>query len=465
VKIFWKIYLVVFIAFMVIASAVGYFTASMEIAEAQKNILKENQIAASFISKQIETGYVEYGWPFESLSELAKDQNFLFWWIVKPDGVIYLGDKAEFIGMSAYDYYPELKNGHPAEKTILNRSQGYGIIIKPVEINRERWTFIQGFSLDYINTIKRRIASLAVVIFIIALTMLGFFLYYSINYLVLPLESLKKGAEAIGKGDLDYRVETASHDEIGELAGIFNQMTRDLKSSQEELVQAEKLSAIGFLAAGVAHELNNPLTGILNLLGIFRDELDPQTQKHEDVLNMIKAAEHMAKVINDLTSFARQTKDEFSAVDINDIVEATLSFSNCQLAKNKVKLIKDYGAGLQVWADKSRLQQVVLNMLANACDAMPEGGSFTIRTRLSEQGDDVIIEFIDTGMGIKKEDVAKIFTPFFTTKLRGKGTGLGLAVSYGIIKKHNGDITVTSEPGKGTAFKVVLPRLKKGAHA
>lgn len=232
----------------------------------------------------------------------------------------------------------------------------------------------------------------------------------------------------------------------------------ELKGLKSRLIQAKKLSAIGRLAAGVAHELNSPLDGIMTLLRLSRRQVAEGSKDHEQTIAMLTAAEHMAGIIQDLTSFARETKGAMEKVNLNDVIESTLSFSAYQLTERNITIIKDFSDSLpEIRGDKGQLQQVVLNLIINARDAMSGGGTLRIRTGSSGDNEKVLMEFADTGSGIAEENLDKIFDPFFTTKKTGEGIGLGLSVSYGIVEYHKGEIAVASKPGEGTIFSVTFP--------
>ncbi len=232
-----------------------------------------------------------------------------------------------------------------------------------------------------------------------------------------------------------------------------------LKESQLQLIQNTKLTAIGQLAAGVAHELNSPLAGLVSMIKVQKKRVQNKSEE-KDFNLMFEATQHMAKIVSDLNSFARESSNEFTDCDLNEIIESTLSFSENQLEGRNIKLKKEFAKDLpKVKGDRTQLQQVVLNFLTNARDAIGEDGQLTIKT--SRFDAHARMEFIDTGVGIKKEDLPKIFDPFFSTKGQGKGVGLGLSVTYGIVQNHSGKINVESEPGKGAKFTVLLPMMKK----
>ena len=244
--------------------------------------------------------------------------------------------------------------------------------------------------------------------------------------------------------------------------------TMELMKSQARLLQSEKLSVMGQMAAGLAHELNSPLAGLLPLIEKYRDRAGNGSGKYRELSMMLKASEHMAKIIRDFGSFSREPGLEFEGISINDVIDDTLSFSSGRLNQSRVEIVKEYSQGLPViYGDKTGLQQVVLNMMSNARDAMPDGGKLIIRTGVSSDNTLIIMEFIDSGLGIKNDYINKIFDPFFTTKKTGEGVGLGLSVSNVIVNNHGGDISVESVKGKGTKFAVSLPasNLREGTNA
>jgi PAS domain S-box-containing protein len=247
-----------------------------------------------------------------------------------------------------------------------------------------------------------------------------------------------------------------------ELEQRVQEKSDELKKSQAQLIQSEKFTVMGQLAAGLAHELNSPLAGLLPLLEKYRRKAEKDSEAYNELTLMLNAGQHMAKIVKDFGSFSRDDKGVLVELDLNKMIEDTLNFSASQLKKRGIKIIREYAEGLPpIYADRTGLQQVVLNMVANARDAMPGGGDLIIKTGFTEGGNKVAMKFIDDGQGIGEEVFDKIFDPFFTTKKHGEGVGLGLSVSYGIIKKHNGEIAVESTQGKGTMFTVLLPLMDK----
>jgi two-component system NtrC family sensor kinase len=291
----------------------------------------------------------------------------------------------------------------------------------------------------------------------------------------------------ISKGDLDFVIEVPSNDEMGLLAQTFNSMARDIKNYREsmenwtraleeevqkktaeimrahdQLINAEKLASLGRMAAGVAHELNSPLTGIVTFSHLLLKRTPENAQDVEDLEVIIAQAERCSKIVKSLLGFSRKTTSEKALVSVNALIETTIAMVRNQAKFHNIRFALSLDPALpSVAADPNQLQQVFLNLFINASDAMNEKGEIAVRTRLSDDASAdkklIEIEFTDTGPGIPEGHLGKIFEPFFTTKPIGKGTGLGLAVSYGIIKKHEGNISVRSEPGKGASFFVRLP--------
>ena len=224
------------------------------------------------------------------------------------------------------------------------------------------------------------------------------------------------------------------------------------------------MASIGMLAAGVAHEVNTPLAGISSYTQLLREQVDdaPQAALLEKIEKQTFRA---AKIVNNLLNFSRSAGAEMEPLDVNKIVLDVLSLLEHQLEKSRIKVRKELLSDLPaVRGNENRLQQVFFNLVLNARDAMPSGGWLTLETR-ADEGDTVVLEVRDTGVGIKREDIKRIYDPFFTTKGIGRGTGLGLSVSYGIVQEHGGAIFVDSTPGLGTRFQVALPAHTVGAAA
>ncbi len=237
------------------------------------------------------------------------------------------------------------------------------------------------------------------------------------------------------------------------------EIIRRLKESREQLIHAEKLTSLGQLAASVAHEINNPLAGVLTYTKLLEKKVAGDTFRKEDALDYLAKMEsevsRCSRIIRNLLDFSRQTEPHFKQVDINQVLEQVLAMVGHQAQIQKVEIVKEFSPSLpEVMADFDQLQQVFTNLMLNAIQAMPGGGKLTVRTSVANS--QVKVDVQDTGCGISKENLSKLFTPFFTTKEKGKGVGLGLAVIRRIVERHKGEIKVESEVGKGTTFSLYL---------
>jgi two-component system NtrC family sensor kinase len=293
-----------------------------------------------------------------------------------------------------------------------------------------------------------------------------------------PVNRLLEATRSLKSGNLDHKVE-GMKEEFGELASSFNEMAgsikeqmlrmreaeqtlekanQELKHTQGQMVRAETMAALGTLSSGISHELSTPLSVILNMTQLMKREVkdDPALLKDMEVVEY--EVNQAIKVTRSLLGFARSTRTNKEPVDVNRILEDLFKILEFQPAAKSVKRNKRLAPDLPViHSNSGQIRQVFLNIILNAIQAMPEGGELDISTGRwrTDVKNGVVITIGDTGSGIPKEDIGKIFQPFFTTK--EEGTGLGLAISYGIIKEHNGNIEVESEVGRGTTFRVFLP--------
>ena len=304
------------------------------------------------------------------------------------------------------------------------------------------------------------------------------FVWSLIRRITQPLVELRDNAEAVGHGDFTRRITRFSNDECGAVAVAFNDMTGNLqasraeleqavgslKTTQAQLVQSEKLSAVGQFVAGIAHELNNPLTVVIGFSDLLLNtEIDP---KHKDHLSRIsKSATRCHKIVNSLLGFSRQHEPERKRVRLNDLADAVVEIVAYDLRTSNIALVKEYEPNLPlILGDFHQLQQVVLNIISNArqaTEAFRRDGQIVLRTGFTDT--DVWLRIKDNGPGMSREILSRIFDPFFTTKPQGKGTGLGLSLSYGIVQEHRGRIRAESQPGVGTEFILELPLDDSGA--
>jgi two-component system NtrC family sensor kinase len=302
------------------------------------------------------------------------------------------------------------------------------------------------------------------------------------RYVGRPVRRLLTGTQKIASGEFAHRIPVSGNDEIAELARSFNHMTEslgkayaelqalastleqrvaqkteELRSAQLQIARAEKLASLGRMAAGVAHELNNPLTGVLTFAHLVARKMPGDSQELADLRVVIGETNRCARIIRDLLQFARETEPDQKPEDLNEIIRQSLLILQPQALFHDIRVEMRLAENLPlVVMDAGQIRQVLVNILLNAAAAMPEGGELTITTGTGPPGK-VVFCIADTGCGISEENLGRIFDPFFTTKDPGKGTGLGLAVSLKLVENHGGTIEAASEAGKGSTFRVVLP--------
>ncbi len=306
-----------------------------------------------------------------------------------------------------------------------------------------------------------------------------------------PVNKLIKGTKEISSGNLNYHIALHSKDELGVLARSFNSMTESLKGVMEEnerwsselevrvkektaelkhiheqILQIEKMASLGKLSATVAHELNNPLAGILTYAKLISKRLKKQEQQNEANLQMLEELDiiihettRCGTIVKNLLLFSRKQVGEMAVVPVSQIVHKAAQLMNHHFQISNVEFREEYPADeVTLLCDENQIQQALVALFVNAVEAMPEGGVLTVSVRQDNVKNTISIHVIDSGIGIAAEDVKHIYEPFFTTKKNGKGVGLGLSVVYGIIERHEGDISVTSELGRGTTFSMIFPQ-------
>jgi two-component system, NtrC family, sensor kinase len=294
-----------------------------------------------------------------------------------------------------------------------------------------------------------------------AIAAISLLLWIAIHRLVdRPVARLLAATRAVAAGDLAHRLVVERSDELGQLAQSFNDMTAHLADARRQVYQSNKLASLGRLAAGIAHEINNPLTGVLTYSSfLLKRAEDPEVRG--DLETIVHETRRCRDIVRGLLDFARQVPPKKSAVEVNEIVTRALDIVRNQLDVLNIRVTQSLAAELpQLHADPNQLQQVLVNLLVNAADACDEGGEHAIylATDLKTRDDTKVVEIkvADDGKGIPERDLGKIFEPFFSTK-EHKGTGLGLAVVWGIVHEHGGRVTVASRVGHGTTFTVLLP--------
>jgi two-component system NtrC family sensor kinase len=274
---------------------------------------------------------------------------------------------------------------------------------------------------------------------------------------IYKLHTATRGGRALVLNIALAPLSTDSDERTGALV-VFEDVTQRLHL-EEQLQQREKLSSIGLLAAGVAHEVNTPLTGVSSYTQMLLNMLPETDPKHALLLKVRRQAERATDIVNNLLNFSRTgSAAEFAGVDIHRVLDDTLQLLEPQLRRSHIEIVRNYAEGLpQVYGNSVKLQQVFTNLILNARDSIANGNGRIILATRNGDDDGLLVEVADTGVGIEPDDIVKIYDPFFTTKGVGRGTGLGLAVTYGIVQEHSGHISVSSTPGLGTTFRIALP--------
>jgi two-component system NtrC family sensor kinase len=306
-----------------------------------------------------------------------------------------------------------------------------------------------------------------------------------------PVRRLMAGTRELASGNLGHRIEVTSSDELGRLAHSFNDMALSLQSAREEneqwartledrvrektaelerihgqVIQMEKMASLGKLAASVAHELNNPLAGILAYAKLIARRIrggplgeEKAEETLADLELVSRETERCGNIVKNLLLFSRRDTGEIGLVRAKDVVDKAARLIAHHMEMARVTLEASFEPeDASFIGDENQVQQALLAVMVNAVEAMPDGGRLRVEVRQPGRDADVSIRVSDTGVGIAREDLPHLFEPFFSTKKEVKGTGLGLSIAYGIVERHGGEITVESEPGKGAVFTLVLPR-------
>lgn len=354
-----------------------------------------------------------------------------------------------------YDRYPPGMEDRPVKEEIEEIQQAVTRLgrrltsdIEAVEQSEKENVYrLLNVSRDYL------VVSLFSLFLLTILT--AFFLAMNVNR---PLKQIEKGIRRIAKGEFDKIPKVSTGDEFESLADSLNHMIEELDKRRDQLVQAEKMSSLGTLTSGVAHELNNPLNNISTSIQIVIEELeDPNIEFKRHLLTEVEAQIDRARdIIRALLEFSRQSRFSLEPVMFKNLVRSTMHLIASEIPAN-IELTIEVASDLTGKMDPRRIQQVLLNLIINAVHAMEDGGNLTISARHEAETGEFVFAVADTGQGIPKDNLARIFDPFFTTRDVGKGSGLGLAIIHGIVEQHGGIIAVDSTEGEGTVFSVRLP--------
>jgi signal transduction histidine kinase len=492
-KLFWKIFSVVFIAFITTVSLISYVTLNQQILNEKENIIDENRILGSFIAEQIEIGYLESKWPFDALNKLTKRDDFIFWWVVMGDGTIHLANNASFVNSDAYSYFPELSNTKRDEDFFVDQNLGFGVLITPLKIGTENWSFWLGFSMKKISEIIVSVLVVGVMIILFSLMTIGFVLYFIIVYFTKPINSLLEGTNAVAKGNLKHEIKVKSRDEIGELASAFNQMTKNLEISQERIkkhtgeleakvqertkdldtkiteLTATKTAVLNMMddmdetnkelvkmqdelkrsleelrkidiekdefISIAAHELKTPLTSIRGFSQLLMDmDVSGDPDKMDKYLRIIDSeTKRVARLVTDILDLSRMDLGTFKLsldeVDIKDLVESVQREMNVQITEKGLNSSYVIEPDIPKIVTDKERLTQILLNLINNAVKYTPSGKITVR--VSKEKGDVHFTIKDTGIGISKEKYDKLFHRFYQidSSYTRKAGGTGLGLA------------------------------------
>jgi len=420
----------------------------------------------TYVDKKAEACYACHA-QAQPLTKLNRPDRFR---IFKPDGHRVLGI------ITPIENQPSCStaacHAHPAEQQVL------GVLDTNVSLARADANLRE-------SSLRMGAYTVFAVMLIAVLT--GIFVWRMVH---IPVKKLTAGTERLAHGQLGYQLDIVSRDELGELALSFNQMsrqlreaheeadewarllearvedkTRELKHAHQQVMQSEKMASIGKLAATVAHEINNPLAGILTYAKLLRKWLDRDgwsAERRDEVRGSLELIEcesrRCGEIVRNLLTFSRSSPMNLQWVDLNQVIDRCVRLVQHQAELNNVQLQPQMAEALpQVQCDAAQIEQLLLALIMNAVDALPHGGNLWVRSRMVPEIGAVQLDVQDDGVGIPESILPNLFEPFFTTKERGHGVGLGLAISKGIVERHRGRIDVDSKPGQGTRFTITLP--------
>jgi signal transduction histidine kinase len=349
------------------------------------------------------------------------------------------------------------KEGHllaPPDAVELIRKQGRILTSKLEKIVRKE----SQFTRNLIGKSKT-IHLLALIPVFILSVLIALFLVFNVNH---PLKTIENAITKIARGDFDNIPEIKTGDEFESLVSSLNHMIDELNRRSKQLVQAQKLASLGRLTSGVAHELNNPLNNISTSIQILIEEIEEEDleYKKELLVGAEKEVERGKEIVRSLLEFARERTLTLKQVNFKDLVNSAIKHVKSEIPDN-IRLKVEVPDNIQTTVG-IRIRSVLINLITNAVYAIKDGGEITIRAYSELEKDGFSFQVTDTGEGIPQNIITKIFDPFFTTKEVGKGSGLGLSISYGIMEQHSGKISVSSEVGKGTTFACFLPFHQSG---
>jgi signal transduction histidine kinase len=471
----YKFILLATLAIVVFMSIIGYLAVAREKSILYAEVEKEGRLLGETLAIPIindliyeRLGLVEEGGLLDNYileTFNRKDVDLLYIAILDEEGKVISHNHITEYG-KVYDD-PLTTNSLKADRTTIQYMQAdghqaldFGV---PLSIGKKRWGSLK-FAISLAKVEREILATVKnIVLLTIALLVLGFAIILLLTRRFIgPITQLANTMERARGDDLDIRVEVKGRDELAVLGERFNSMierirhaNEELKKTHEKLVQSEKLASIGILAAGVAHQINNPLGGIFNCLQMLQQHggNPPLREKYLALVN--EGFDRIETTVSKLLWMSRKSERVPVDMDIKNAVEHVYSFLEYKIKKGKILFKNEVPPELRILFDVHDFQQLLLNLFINAIHAMNNGGTLEIQGY--RENSVVSIEIIDNGCGIEKENIGKIFDPFFTTKPTGEGTGLGLWLTYEIIRNYQGEISVESETGRGSRFIIRLP--------
>jgi signal transduction histidine kinase len=433
-----------------------------------RSLVEAMTISMSAVSSSHEPGReLELG-SFEAyISEIMARNSDLMRYVVvtDPSGVVTHSSRMELVGQRI-ERIPRGFNdadASPVTENMVEENEDLIEIRSTLGGKGELSGFLAvGFSLEPIERQVRQVASRAALVALVLMLGNSIMTALYVETLIRPILNLNQTMKRAGEGNLTVRAQTHGGDEVAELATVFNRMMDELENAREreelqraQLAHTEKMAAVGTLAAGVAHEVNNPLSGVLASIENLRDNPDDEEMRSRYLELIADGLKRIERTVANLLNFARPREIKLEPTSINHNMRHVVELVGYQLRASGVEVKIDFEANpAVVEADHFQMEQLFLNLVLNALDAMKDGGTIYLRTRV--RGGKVIAEVRDTGHGIPAEVRDRIFDPFFTTREVGEGTGLGLAVSGSIVAVHGGRIEVETSVGRGTTFRVIM---------
>jgi signal transduction histidine kinase len=399
------------------------------------------------------------------LSEVAKrDPHLKYLVVIDSEGEVIASSYGSQVPAQLQLLLAEAEAGTngPSGDSLLLRDRGHDLIhLRAGLLGGQLGSLHAGIEQESMQASAARITLNLLAIFVV-LTVAGVVAAFWMGRLLTePLRRMAVLARRIGAGDLSGRIPVRSDDEVGELAASFNDMSEQLAASRQALIRSEKLATAGELAAGVAHEINNPLASLQACLWALRKPDLPEEERTRHLDSLSKGLGRIARTVKQLLGFARPSRTSRAPVPLDDVVARAVHLVRPTLPEDRIAIEMDLQSELpEISVDRDQIEQLLVNLLLNACHAIEETDrDGTITLRLRETGAEQLLEVIDDGPGIPQEDLERVFAPFFTTRVDGEGSGLGLSVSGGIAEVHGGTLTLHPGPGgRGVRARLSLPK-------